>query len=1020
MAIVMSLFIILFGLIGFTYLGIREYPNIDPPVITVSTSYAGANADVIESQITEPLEESISGIAGIRSLSSASREGSSSITVEFNLGVDLEAASNDVRDRVSRARRNLPPDCDPPIVIKADANASPILWLNIKSDTRDLLELTDISTNILREKLRTIEGVSDVQVWGAKEYAMRLWIDPAKLSAYKLTPLDIQTALARENVELPSGRIEGSLSELTIRTMGRLVSAEDFNNLIIKEAGGNIIRFRDIGHAELGASNYRTLFQRDGIPMNSVVLIPQPGANHISIIDEFYQRMEQFKKDLPADVDMAIGFDASIHIRNSINEVEETIISAFILVLLIIFLFLRDWRTTLIPIVAIPVSLIGAFFIMYIANFSINVLTLLGVVLAIGMVVDDAIVVLENIYTKIEKGMEPIRASLLGTKEVYFAIISTTVSLAAVFLPIIFLQGLTGRLFREFGIVLAGSIIISAFVSLTLTPMMGSRILKQRQKHSRFYYLTEPYFERLSNGYRRWLYAFMNKRWLAMAAMLVSIFITFVIFTNLPRELAPYEDRSGLRINATAPEGANFEYMYGYMSDLTNLVLEFVHETEALNTMTSPGFSGSGVNSGFVRITLVEPDNRVRSQQAIADALATKLTQLTGARTYIAQEQSLGSGGARGALPVQYVLQAPDIDQLKTILPPFLEEAKAHPVFNFVGTNLKFNKPELRVRIDRERARTLGVATIDIAQSLQLAYSGQRSGYFIRNSKQYQIIAQVERPKRSEPLDLKTLYVRNKTGDLVQLDNLVTLEESSSPPQLYRYNRYISATIMAGLAPGKTIGDGIAAMDEIADKVLDESFRTDLAGASRDFAESSSSLLFAFALALVLIYLILSAQFESFRDPFIIMFTVPLALAGALISLWYFNQSLNIFSQIGMIMLIGLVTKNGILIVEFANQRRAQGLPLIEAIENAAVSRLRPILMTSMSTFLGILPIALAFGAGSESRIPMGIAVCGGLLFSTFLTLFIIPAVYTYFSKERQSFSHVTDHDIEVEEKAVV
>jgi multidrug efflux pump len=1006
LAIVLSLLVILFGVIGYRYLGVREYPSVDPPIITVSANYTGANADVIESQITEPLEESISGIEGVRTLTSTSREGRSNITVEFNLGSNLETAANDVRDRVSRAMMYLPPDADTPIVLKADADAVPICNLNVQSDIRDLMELTDIATNNLREKLRTIPGVSEVQVWGGKRYAMRLWFDPVKLAAFKLTLMDVQTALNRENVELPSGRIDGMATELTVRTMGRLESVEDFNNLIIKERGSLVVRLKDIGYAELGTESYRTIQKRDGVPTVGLVLIPQPGANYIGILDEFYNRIKIMQKDLPADIRLAIGFDTSKYIRKSIREVAETVVSAFALVVLIIFLFLRDWRTTLIPVIAIPISLIGAFFIMYIADFSINVLTLLGLVLAIGIVVDDAIVVLENIYTKVEHRMQPVQAALAGSREVYFAIISTTVALVTVFLPIIFLQGLIGRLFREFGIVLAGAVLISAFVSLTLTPMMASRFLKTRQKHNRFYTWTEPFFIRLTGTYRTFLVWFLKRRWLALAAMACAVVLILIFNQVIQRELSPYEDRSGMQIRATGPEGASYELMDAYMSDLNQVVEENVPERESVISMTAPGFGSGASNSGFVRIMLKDPDKRQRSQQQISDALTIPVNQLSGGRAFITQDQSL-STSRRASLPVQYVIQAQNFAKLKEALPVFLDEARKNPVFNFVDTDLKFNKPELQVAINRDRARTLGVSALEIAQTLRLAYSGQRWGFFIRDSKQYQIIGQVSRGDRDDPMDLKMLYVRNRNGEMVRLDNLVEIKEQSSPPTLFRFNRYVCATISAGLTPGKTIGDGIQVMDEIAKKILDDTFRTELSGPSRDFSESASGMNFALYLALILIFLILSAQFESFRDPFIIMLTVPLAMGGAFLSLWYFSQTLNIFSQIGMIMLIGLVTKNGILIVEFANQRRIQGMGILEAVQDAAVSRFRPILMTSLSTFLGILPIALALGAGSESRVPMGIAVCGGLVFSTLLTLFVVPAMYSYLSKRKRSFEHM-------------
>ncbi len=1006
LAIVMSIVIVLFGIIGYTFLGVREYPSIDPPIITVSTNYVGANADVIESQITEPLEEQINGIAGIRSLTSVSRDGRSSITVEFDVSIDLEAAANDVRDRVSIARSRLPQDIDPPTVSKADADAIPIIFLNVKSDKRNLLALTDIAQNIFKERLQTIPGVSQINIWGERRYSMRLWMDPAKLAAFNITPLDIRNALNKENIELPSGRIEGNNTELTVRTLGRLESLDDFNNLIIKESKSGIVRFKDLGNAELYPENDRSILRRDGVPMVGVVAIPQPGANFIQIADEFYKRVDQIKKDLPADIELGIGFDVTKYIRNSISEVKETILLAFALVILIIFFFFRDWRTTLIPIIAIPVSLIGTFFIMYAANFSINVLTLLGIVLAIGIVVDDAIVVLENIYRKIEDGMNPIEAGMKGTSEIFFAIVSTTITLAAVFLPIMFLQGITGRLFVEFGVVIAGAVIISAFVALTLTPMLSSRLLKTKEKHSWFYYKTEPFFTWLEISYTNALNSFMEKRWLAPAIMIVSVFLIYLIGSSLQSELAPIEDRGEIRIQSTMPEGTSFEAMDRYITELTNIVKKTVPETEAIISVTAGGGGSNAANSGFVRLTLSDAKKRKRSQQDIAEQLTGLTRKLNDARSFVVQSQSIST--RRGGLPVQYVIQAASFEKLRNVIPKFLEIAQEDPTFANVDVNLKFNKPEITVEINRTKARELGVSALDIAQTLQLAYSGQRFGFYVMNGKQYQVIGQVFKENRNKPVDLTSIYVRNKQDQLIQLDNLVTLNERSSPPQLYRFNRYVSATFSASLVPGKTIGDGIDAMDKIGKKVLDESFSTALQGASKDFVESSSSLLFTFLLALVLIYLTLAAQFESFRDPLIIMFTVPLAIAGAVISLWYFNQTLNIFSQIGQIMLIGLVTKNGILIVEFANQKKAQGLNVVEAVKEAARLRLRPILMTSLSTVLGTLPIALAIGAGAESRSSMGIAVIGGLIFSTVLTLFVIPVIYTYLSEKTKSVSNVT------------
>lgn len=1000
LATVISLVIVLFGAIGYLFLGVREYPSVDPPIVTVMTNYTGANADVIESQITEPLEESINGIAGIRSLTSVSSDGRSTITVEFELGVDMEAAANDVRDRVSRAMRNLPPDTDPPIVIKSDADAGAILSLTIQSESRDLMELSDIANNVFKERLQTIPGVSEVRIWGEKKYAIKLLLDPGKLASYQLTAGDVRTALTRENVELPSGRIEGYGTELTIRTMGRLSTPAEFNDMIIREASGTIIRLKDIGEARLMPENERTILRgNQGIPMVAVAVTPQPGANQIEIADEFYSRVEQIKKELPPDLKLGLAVDTTLSIRKAITEVEETILIAFGLVLLVIFVFLRSWRTTMIPIIAIPISLISTFFIMYVAGFSINILTLLGIVLATGLVVDDAIVVLENIYHKIEGGMDPIEAGYKGSKEIYFAIISTTITLAAVFLPIIFLQGLTGRLFREFGIVVAGSILVSALVSLTLTPMMSSRMLRKSTHHNKFFTVTENLLNRLIDKYNLSLTSFIRYRWLAIVIMVISVGMIVGIGSRIPSELAPLEDKSRLSIMTTAPEGTSFEIMDDYMQQLL-LIADTIPERIAIIAVTSPGFGSSvSVNSGFIRIMLSDPSKRKRTQQQIVDELNGIVRQYNQARTFVSQDQTIGGRGS--SLPVQFVIQATDFDKLKKFLPLFIERAQTDSLFQVVDLNLKFNKPELAVEIDRDRARILGVNVRDIAENLQLYFSGQRYGYFIMNGKQYQVIGQATRENRNKPLDLSSLYVRNNRGDLVQLDNLVSLREQSNPPQLYRYNRYISATVSAQVVSGFTLGQGIEEMRKIARETLDDTFSTALTGVSKEFEDSSGSLFFALMLALILVFLILSAQFESFMDPLIIMFTVPLAIAGAVLSLWLFGQTINIFSQIGVIVLIGIVTKNGILIVEFANQRKSAGLSNKEAVVDAATRRLRPILMTSLATALGALPIALALGAASRSRVPMGITIIGGLIFSLMLTLYVIPALYTYLSGSR-------------------
>lgn len=1006
LATVFSLVILLFGAIGITYLGVREFPSVDPPIISVSTSYPGANSDVIESQITEPLEQSINGIPGIRTLTSSSSQGGSRITVEFELSVDLETAANDVRDKVSQAQRYLPRDVDPPTVTKADADASPIMMVAVRSPKRSLLELSEIAELTFKEQLQTISGVSSVDIWGEKRYAMRIWLDPAKLAGYQMTPLDVRNALQRENVELPAGSIEGNTTELTIRTLGLMTTPEEFNSLILKQDGSQLIRVRDIGRAELGPEDLRGIMKMNGIPMVATVITPQPGANHIEIADDVYECLKFIKKDLPDDVDYEIGFDNTDYIRSSISEVETTIYVAFLLVVVIIFFFLRDWRTTIIPILVIPVSLVGTFFIMYLAGFTINVLTLLAIVLSIGLVVDDAIVMMENIYVKIERGMSPRKAGLEGSNEIFFAIIATTVTLVAVFFPIVFLEGMTGRLFREFSIVIAGAVSISSFVALTFTPMLSTKLLKTRVKHNRFYNWSEKYFVRLNNAYKGTLEKFLSKKSLSLFILLGSGLLIFVLWKVIPAEMAPMEDRSQFNVAITPPEGATYEFNFDYVEDVGALVEEEVPEASNIITMVRGSWA-------FVRTALVNPSDRERSQQEIASQLTGELRKKTKARANIVQRSTFG--GRRARQPIQYVLQAPTIDKLREILPQFMAEVQSSPIFVMADVNLKFTKPELQIEINRDKANLLGVSTQNIGQTLQLALSGQRFGYFIMNGKQYEILGELPRHERNKPLDLKSLYVRNNKGEMMQLDNFVTLKETTAPPQLYRYNRFVAATVSSNLADGYAISAGIAEMDRIAKKVLDDSFRTALDGDSKDFMESSSSLMFAFLLAIVLIFLVLAAQFESFKDPIIVMMTVPLALTGALIFMWYFNITMNIFSQIGIIMLIGLVSKNGILIVEFANQRKAAGMNKFEAIKFASAARFRPILMTSLSTILGILPLAMGLGEGAQSRVAMGTAVVGGLVIATFLTLYVIPGIYLLISSEQKN----TDNDTVTENEII-
>ncbi len=992
LATVLTVIILLFGLIGYTTLGVREYPSVDNPIISVSCSYPGANAEVIENQITEPLEQNINGIPGIRSLSSVSQQGQSRITVEFELSVDLETAANDVRDKVSRAQRYLPRDCDPPTVSKADADASPILMVAIQSNTRSLLELSEIADLTVKEQLQTISDVSSVSIWGEKRYSMRLWLDPVKMAGYGITPVDVKNAIDNENLELPSGSIEGNTVELTLRTMGQMHTAEEFNNIIIKESGGRIVRFNDIGYAELGPADLKSYMKMNGVPMVGVVVIPQPGANHIEIADAVYERMEQMEKDLPEDVDYTYGFDNTRFIRASISEVESTVYEAFVLVIIIIFLFLRDWRVTLIPCIVIPVSLIGAFFVMYVAGFSINVLTMLAVVLSVGLVVDDAIVMTENIYIRIERGMRPFEAGIEGAKEIFFAVISTTITLAAVFLPIVFMEGTSGRLFREFSFVVAGSVIISAFAALTFTPMLATKMLRYREKQNWFYRKTEPFFDGMNRYYSRSLAYVLKHRVMAIPFTLLMLVIIAFLWNKIPSEMAPLEDRSQINIDTKAAEGASYEYIRDYTEEINDLVDSIVPDAAFVTARVSSG-------SGNIQITLKDIKERDYTQMEVAEEISQAIRTHTKARAFVRQQSSFG--GRRSSMPVQYVLQSVSIEKLEQVLPEFLARVYDNPVFQMADVNLKFTSPEMRVEINRDKAGTMGVSVRDISESLQYGLSGQRMGYFYMNGKQYEILGQINRQQRNKPSDIRSIYIRNDKGEMIQLDNLVEFVEAVAPPKLYHYNRFVSATISAGLAEGKTIGQGLDEMDKIAADVLDETFRTALSGDSKDFRESSSSLMFAFILALVLIYLILAAQFESFKDPFIIMLTVPLAIAGALIFMYFGGITMNIFSQIGIIMLIGLVAKNGILIVEFANQKQEHGEDKMQAIRDAALQRLRPILMTSAATVLGLIPLAFATGEGANQRIAMGTAVVGGMLVSTFLTMYIVPAIYSYISTNR-------------------
>ncbi len=1007
-ATVLNLTFILFGVVGYTFLAVRDYPAIDPAVININTSYTGANPDIIESQVTEPLEKQINGIPGIRTISSASTLGNSNIIVEFELGVNLEAAASDVRDKVGQASRSLPQDIDaPPVVTKADANSDFLLVLAVQSRTKGLLELSDYAENVLQQQFQTIQQVSSVNILGQKRMAMRIWIDPDKMTSQGISFTDIRTSLNSENIDLPPGKIYGDNTELTIKTLGRLTSEKDFRDLILRSDNTGIIRLSDVARIEIGPERLEESWKYNGLNAVGIVLIAQPGANNIQIADDFYKKLEAIKKTNKSDIEMNVLLDNTTNIRKSINEVKDTLMISFILVVLVIFFFFRDWLIAIRPIIDIPISLVATFFIMYISGFSINVLTLLGIVLATGLVVDDGIVVTENIFSKFEKGMPIRQAALEGSKEIFFAVISTSMTLAVVFLPVMFLEGFIGRLFREFGVTLAAAVLISALVSLTITPVLNVVLNRKKAGHGKFYRKTEPFFTGMENGYQRWLKGFIKVRWLAWVVVAACCVIIAFIFTSLQSEIAPLEDRSSIRFGITAAEGTSFSSMQKISDEITNYLYDSVPERDFVFVRT-PGGPGGGpsgaVNTTQPRLALVDPSLRERSQTEIASSLQSKMQRFNDARIFTIQEQTIAVGaGARGGLPVQFVLQNQDLDKLKEVIPKFLEEARKDKTFANVDVNLKFNKPEVELTLDRIKIKDMGLSSQDVVSALQSAFSGGRMAYFIMNGYQYPVIAQVDRSDRTRPEDIAMLFVRNSQGVNIPLSSVVKLEESSSPATLFHYNRYKAAAISASLADGKTIGDGVKAMEAIGKKLLDESYQTALMGPSRDYAESSSNIAFAFVLALMLIYLILAAQFESFVDPFIIMLTVPLAMAGALLSLYLFNQTLNLFSEIGMIMLIGLVTKNGILIVEFANKKRALGLNKVQAVLEASQQRLRPILMTSLATTLGALPIAIGLGASASSRVPLGIVVVGGILFSLVLTLFIIPAIYTFLSGKHKA-----------------
>ncbi|SIO16032.1 efflux RND transporter permease subunit [Fibrobacter sp. UWB11] len=994
---VMALVILLLGFFGLTSLGIREYPNVDYPLIQVRTSYPGANAAVVEAEVTEILEASINSASGIKALTSTSRDGFSYISIEFETGMDLEAAANEIRDRVSRVRRRLPDDVDEPTVYKSDSDSDPILMVSLVSDKLDPMEVSEIANNHVKERLQTINGVSEVAIWGEKRPVVRLWIDPIRMQALGVSGAQMAAALKQGNLELPSGSIEGSETTLSIRTLGRVIDPKSFGNIAVRTAeDGTVVRISDVADIHYEPKDTRTGFRRNGKNSITLALMAQPGSNHVEIANEFYKRVEDIRREIPESVELLYGRDTSINIRASIKEVVETIFIAFVLVIAIIFAFLREGRTTFIPMVVVPVSVIGSFFVLYLCGFSINVLTLLAMVLAIGLVVDDAIVIVENIYHKIENGMTPKQAAVAGTNEIFFAVIATSIVLMTVFVPVLALGGTTGLLFREFVAVMIGTVFLSTLCALTLSPMLCSKFLK-RQKQGWFFRITEPFFEGFNGLYSRLLGGFLRLRFLLFPIVAALFVAAYFCFNNMSSEMAPTEDSNAVMVNMSMPEGVNLARTKRMADEFADEVISILDSNEYTE------FQAGAWNAGNSRMRLFLNDDKKarRPQSEIARVIQVLGNEYPDLRVMVFEPQSIST--QRGGLPVQFVLQAPNIEVLRDLVPKFEEAASKSPVFSVVNSNLRFTKPELHIEILRDKANEEGVSVNDIAQAVQLAISDQTYGDYYKDGRQYDIIGAVGYQYRDTPENLSMLTVKNGKGELVSLDNFITYKEQSASPSLPRYNRFSAATIQAGLVPGKTIGDGVEEMRRIAKKLLKDypSVSTTLSGSSKEFEESSSGLYVVFMLALALVFLVLAGQFESFRAPFVIFFTVPLALSGALVSLFVTGQTLNIFSEIALILLIALVTKNGILIVEFANQiAENTGCSKLEAARMAAERRFRPILMTSLSTVLGAVPLILT---GTPSRIAMGVAIVGGLTFATFMTLFIVPAAYSFFAGKVES-----------------
>ncbi|MFN6169044.1 MAG: efflux RND transporter permease subunit [Burkholderiales bacterium] len=997
-AAVLSLAILLVGMISYSRLAVRELPKIDQPIVTVTTTYRGASADVMESQVTKPLEDSLSGIEGVDILTSSSRAEQSDITITFKLSRDPDSAAADVRDKVSRVRGRLPQLIDEPVLAKTDADAFPILFIAFSSDRHTQMEQSDYANLYIRPRLGTLPGAADVRINGERKSSMRIWLDRGKLAAYKITTGDVEDAIRRQNVEIPAGRIESAKREFNVLSQTDLATPEQFGAIIVKDAGGYQVRVRDVAKVEVAPANERVITRFRGMPAISLGVIRQSTANTLDLAVAVRLELAEINKTLPPGMKLSMSYDSAVFIEESTKNVFRTIIEAMVLVALVIFIFLRNRRATLIPLVTIPISLIGTFTLLYAAGFSINVLTLLAMVLAIGLVVDDAIVVLENIYRNIEKCMEPVQAALLGSKEIGFAIIAMTLTLAAVFIPLAFGQTRTDRLFIEFALALAGAVIVSGFVALTLSPMMCSKLLRHEPKHGKVYNTIEAFFEWQTEAYKRLLAASLDRRWIGVVIWAVFAGVSAPLFLNLKSELAPLEDRGVIFGPFSAPEGSTIDYTAQYSRQMEAV---YAGVTDATRYFVNSG--NPSPDAGFSILILKPWAERTKSSAEIANEIRPKFRAIPGINAFPVTPPSLGGGRDK---PVQFVVmtQAP-YPELALMVARLQDEARKSPVLLNVDSDLRLSQPELRVNVNREKLGDLGIPVDTVGRTLETMLGGRVVTRFKQDGEQYDVIVQVTPDDRNTPTDISDIFVRSRSGDMVPLSNVTTLREGVSPRNLNHFNRLRSATVNAEIAPGYSLKEALDVMDAAATKVLPQ-VQTDVLGQSREFKEGAATLLTSFALALCIIYLVLAAQFESFVDPFVILLTVPLSITGALMALWLTNNSLNVFSKIGLITLVGLITKHGILIVEFANQLQEQGKSVREAVIEAAVLRLRPILMTTGATVLGALPLAIASGAGAESRQQIGWVIVGGMTLGTLLTLFVVPTFYTVFARGHQRRGH--------------